>query len=40
MLVGFVMFGVAVGMVNGPQAAVLAGLFPVAARYTGVSVAF
>jgi hypothetical protein len=40
MLVGFVTFGVAVGMVNGPQAAVLAGLFPVAARYTGVSVAF
>jgi MFS family permease len=40
MLVGFVMFGVAVGMVNGPQAAVLAELFPVAARYTGVSVAF
>jgi hypothetical protein len=39
MLVGFVMFGVAVGMVNGPQAAVLAELFPVAARYTGVSVA-
>jgi hypothetical protein len=36
MLVGFVMFG----MVNGPQAAVLTGLFPVAARYTGVSVAF
>jgi MFS family permease len=40
MLVGFAMFGVAVGMVNGPQAAVLAELFPVAARYTGVSVAF
>jgi MFS family permease len=40
MLVGFVMFGVAVGMVNGPQAAVLTELFPVAARYTGVSVAF
>ena len=40
MLVGFVMFGIAVGIVNGPQAAVLAELFPVAARYTGVSVAF
>jgi MFS family permease len=40
MLVGFVVFGAAVGVVNGPQAAVLADLFPVRARYTGVSLAF
>jgi hypothetical protein len=40
MLVGFVVFGIAVGIVNRPQAAVLAELFPVAAHYTGVSVAF
>jgi hypothetical protein len=40
MLAGFVVFGAAVGVVNGPQAAVLADLFPVRARYTGVSVAF
>jgi MFS family permease len=40
MLVGFAVFGIAVGVVNGPQAAVLAELFPAAARYTGVSIAF
>jgi MFS family permease len=40
MLLAFVVFGVTVGIVNGPQAAILAELFPVPVRYTGVSFAF
>ncbi|HEX4246788.1 MAG TPA: MFS transporter [Pseudonocardia sp.] len=40
MLLGFVVFGATVGIVNGPQAAILADLFPVPVRYTGVSFAF
>jgi ATP/ADP translocase len=40
MLLGFVVFGATVGIVNGPQAAILAELFPVPMRCTGVSFAF
>ena len=40
MLLGFVVFGASVGIVNGPQAAILAELFPVGMRYSGASFAF
>jgi MFS family permease len=40
MLIGFVVFGIAQGVVNGPQAAVLAELFPARVRTSGVSLSF
>jgi MFS family permease len=40
MLLGFVVFGAAMGGMNGPQAAVLAELFPARVRNSGVSFSF
>jgi MFS family permease len=36
-IIAFLVFGVTVGVVNGPQATLLAELFPVAVRYSGAS---
>src|SRR5262249_34323176 len=40
MFVAFVVFGATVGVVNGPQAAILADLFPAQLRYSGASLTF
>jgi MFS family permease len=37
MIIAFAVFGVTVGIVNGPQATLLANLFPVGVRYSGAS---